>query len=86
MGYIGEGGENDVFRFQALFEQETHAISQYFGLSRSRTGEDLQDRVWSCGHSFKLSFVELHCQSRSVVVASLVLLLTMKPRVAVTPP
>ena len=71
MGYIREGGENDVFRFQALLEQETHTVSQYFGLSRSRTGEDLQDRVWRRGHSFKLSFVELHHQSRSVVVASL---------------
>ena len=60
MGYIGERGENDVFRFQTLFEQETHAISQYFGLSRSRTREDLQDRIRRCGHSFKLSFVEVH--------------------------
>lgn len=58
-GYIGKCGENDAFRDESLSEQKAHAVSQYFGLSGSRTGKDLEDRIWRCGDSFKLSFVEL---------------------------
>lgn len=58
--YIGKSGENDVFRAESLFQQKTHAMSQYFRLPRSRASEDLEDRVWRCCDSFSLSLVELH--------------------------